>query len=104
MTTKVRTIALLALAELLAMSLWFSASAVTSVLATEWRLDQGGTAWLTMAVQLGFVAGALLVALFNVADIWSPRVVVCVGALVGAAANALIPAYAEFANWSPYGL
>jgi len=52
---------------------------------------QAATAWLTMAVQLGFVAGALLVALFNVADIWSPRVVVCVGALVGAGANALIP-------------
>ncbi|HEY2824962.1 MAG TPA: MFS transporter [Gemmatimonadales bacterium] len=91
MTPKFRTVTLLALAELLAMSLWFSASAVTPLLATEWHLDQGSTAWLTMAVQLGFVAGALVVALFNVADRWSPRLVVCSGALVGAAANALIP-------------
>ena len=95
MTPKARSILLLAIAELLAMSLWFSASAVTPILSAEWKLDAGGTAWLTMAVQLGFVAGALLVALFNIADLWSPRLVVCAGALIGAAANALIPLMAH---------
>src|SRR5690349_20119299 len=48
-----------------------------------------------MAVQLGFVAGALLVAVFNIADLWSPRLVVCGGALIGAGANALIPLMAH---------
>ena len=33
-----------------------------------WRLDDSGRAWLTMSVQAGFVAGALLSALLNLAD------------------------------------
>jgi MFS family permease len=72
------------------MGLWFSASAVTPALARAWGLSAGGAAWLTMAVQIGFVVGAFLSALFNVADIWKPRYVFAGGALLGAAANALI--------------
>jgi MFS family permease len=89
---KWRTLLLLALAECLAMGLWFSASAVAPALVREWSLTAGQGAWLTMAVQLGFVAGALLSALFNVPDLWPPRVVVALGAFVGAALTALIPA------------
>ncbi|MCB0163297.1 MAG: MFS transporter, partial [Anaerolineae bacterium] len=40
--------------------------------------------------QIGFVVGAFLSALFNVADVWPPRIVFTVGALFGAAVNALI--------------
>jgi MFS family permease len=92
---KWRTLLLLSLAELLAMGLWFSASAVTPVLIDEWRLTTGDAAWLTMSVQIGFVVGALLSALFNVADIWAPRKVVAAGALAGAGLNALIPLMAD---------
>ena len=88
---KWRTISLLAAAELLAMGLWFSASAVAPVLREHWSLSGAQAAWLTMAVQLGFVAGALLSALFNVPDLWSPRRVVACGAWAGAAVNALVP-------------
>ena len=91
MQPKWRTLLLLALAELLAMSLWFSASAVTPVLARDWDLSAGEAAWLTMSVQIGFVAGALLSALFNVPDLWSPRRVFALGAFGGALLNALIP-------------
>ena len=90
MTEKWRTVLLLALAELLAMGLWFSASAVTPTLTTAWQLSAGDAAWLTMSVQIGFVVGAFLSALFNVADVWSPRKVFAGGAILGAAANALI--------------
>ncbi len=76
---------------LLAMSLWFSATAVVPVLTERWGLTEGSAAWLTMSVQLGFVLGALLSALFNVADIWAPRKVFAVGAFAGAILNALIP-------------
>jgi len=55
-----RGLFLIALAELLAMSLWFSATAAAPELAAEWGLTATETAWLTIAVQLGFVAGALL--------------------------------------------
>lgn len=85
---------LLSLAELLGMSLWFSASAVTPALTTAWDLTPGGVAWLTMSVQIGFVVGAFLSALFNIADVWPPRLVFAWGATVGAVANALIAAVA----------
>lgn len=58
MSKKWQVVSLLALAEFLAMSLWFSASAVTPALTTAWNLTSGGAAWLTMSVQIGFVAGA----------------------------------------------
>ncbi len=95
MTTKWRVLLVLSLAELLAMSLWFSATAVTPALITAWKLTASDAAWLTMTVQLGFVVGALLSALFNVPDLWAPRKVVAVGAFLGAGLNALIPLVAE---------
>ena len=95
MTDKWRTVLLLALAELLAMGLWFSASAVTPALTTAWDLSASGVAWLTMSVQIGFVVGAFLSALFNVADVWPPRIVFVFGALFGAVANGLIALQAD---------
>ncbi len=91
MTAKWRTLWLLAVAELLAMGLWFAASAVAPALQAEWGISSGGAAWLTMAVQLGFVTGALLSALFNVPDIWAPRAVIATGAWLGAACTAAVP-------------
>lgn len=80
----------LAVAELLAMSLWFSASAVVPQLTLEWALSPGQQAWLTMSVQLGFVAGALLSAVLNVADRHPAHRVFEVSAYAGAVANGLI--------------
>jgi MFS family permease len=94
MAGKRRQLALLALAETLAMGLWFSGSAVVPQLVGVWGLDVAAQAWMTMSVQLGFVAGALASALANLADrVPAPRLfAVC--ALAGAAANAAIPALA----------
>ena len=83
--------ALLSAAETLAMGLWFSASAVVPQLTAEWGLDGAGQAWLTMSVQLGFVAGALTSAFANLADRVPARWLFAGGALAGAAANAAIP-------------
>src|SRR5438552_7907512 len=55
-----RTLALLAIAELLGMSLWFSGSAVIPSLTKEWHLSESASSWLTLSVQLGFVVGTLL--------------------------------------------
>jgi len=90
-SAKWRTLLLLALAELLAMGLWFSATAVAPALQDAWGISAGAAAWLTMSVQLGFVAGALLSALFNVPDVWAPRRVLAAGAFAGAALTAAIP-------------
>ena len=91
MTSKWRNLTLLALAELLAMGLWFSASAVVPQLTIEWALDDNGKSWLTMSVQIGFVVGALASAVFNLADRISNRLLMGVSALLGALFNAAIP-------------
>jgi MFS family permease len=91
---KWRTVWLLALAELLAMAVWFSASAVVPALAAEWDLDEGGRAWLTMSVQIGFVAGAFGSALLNLADRIPARWLFSCSALLAALATVLIPALA----------
>lgn len=84
-----RALALLSLAELLGMSLWFSASAVGPALSLEWSLSESTAGWLTIAVQLGFVAGTLLSALFNLPDIFSTRRLFALAAFAGALTNAL---------------
>lgn len=93
MTTKWRTLLLLALAELLGISLWFSASAVVPDLTEAWGLSDGGKAWLTMSVQVGFVAGTLISAVFNLADIIPAHRFFAGSALMAGVANALIPAF-----------
>ena len=83
-----RTLALLALAVLLAMSLWFSASAVVPAIRAEWSLSETQAGWLTLSVQLGFVAGTLLSALLNLPDVLSARKLFALSAACGAIANA----------------
>ncbi len=82
-----RALALLALALVLSMSTWFSASAVVPQLREEWSLGATAAAWLTIAVQLGFVAGALASSLVNLADVVSPRIVIAAGSAGAALAN-----------------
>ncbi len=83
-----RVLVLLSVAELLGMSLWFSASAVSPLLKAEWGLSDGAATWLTLSVQLGFVAGTLASAILNLPDVFAPRRLVVGASLLGAAANA----------------
>ena len=94
MSIKWRTIALLSIAELLGMAVWFSASAVVASLAEAWSLDDSGRAWLTMSVQAGFVIGAFGSALLNLADIVPAPRLIAVSSLLAAAATILIPLFA----------
>ena len=77
----------LAVAELLAMAPWFSASAVAPALVRAWHLTPATTAWLTISVQLGFVAGALVSAILTLADRLSARRLVAGSATVAALAT-----------------
>jgi MFS family permease len=80
----------LAVAEFLGMTLWFSATAVTPVLVDEFQMSPSRAAWLTMAVQAGFVVGTLASAAANLADVLNARVLLFLGALAGAVANASV--------------
>jgi MFS family permease len=90
-----RQLAVLSLAELFALSLWFSASAVLPALRQEWQLGDGGSAGLTIAVQLGFIVGTLASALGNLPDVWSPRLLMAGSATVGALANGAVALWVE---------
>ena len=79
------------LAQLLVMTLWFSASAVAPELGAAWGLSPGRQAWLTASVQLGFVVGALVSALTNLPDRIPAQRLFAASALVAAALTAAIP-------------
>ncbi len=83
-------LALLGFAELLGMSVWFTASAVSSELRELWGLSYGATGWLTTVVQFGFVAGTAGAALLNLADVLPSRFYFAIAAFLAAGANALL--------------
>jgi MFS family permease len=83
-----RALALLAVAELLGMSLWFAATAMAPQLRQRWGLDAAQAGWLTTIVQLGFVAGTATAAVLNLADVLPSRALFTGAALLGAVANA----------------
>jgi MFS family permease len=95
MNTKWRTMVLLSIAELLGMAVWFSASAVVASLAQDWSLDDSGRAWLTMSVQAGFVIGALLSSLLNLADVLPAPRLMAVSSFLAAFSTVLIPVVAK---------
>ncbi|HUX87636.1 MAG TPA: MFS transporter, partial [Chloroflexota bacterium] len=79
----------IALAQVGAMSTWFSAAAVAPSLTRDWHLSVQELALLTVAVQLGFVAGGLSFAISGIADVLATRRVFVASALAAAAFNAL---------------
>ncbi|WP_435064914.1 MFS transporter [Halobaculum sp. EA56] len=85
-----RALALVGVAELFAMTLWFSASAVAPELSATWGMTPTEEGLLTTAVQLGFVAGALASAALTLADVVRPKVLFAASAFAGAAATAAI--------------
>ncbi len=94
-----RLLALLGVGELLAMSPWFSASAVAPLIVAEWSLTGLDLPLMTIAVQLGFVVGALLLAGTGAADVLPARGLFMAGALAAAGAN-LGFAYVAHDAWS----
>ncbi len=95
MSRKWRSVSLLTLAELLALALWFSATAVLPQLTAAWQLSAAGQSWLTMSVQLGFVVGALTSAILNLADRMPVRYLCAVSTLLGAGFNAALALFVD---------
>ena len=83
-----RALVAIALSQLFALSVWFSTAAVGPSIETAWGLSQSQTTWLALAVQAGFVTGALGLALLGVSDAVPARFLFIGSALVAAAANA----------------
>jgi MFS family permease len=84
------SLALIVLAQVLALSLWFSGTAAGPAMAREAAVPPGFLAWLTGGVQAGFVLGTLASAVLALPDRIDPRRLIAAACLFGAAANALI--------------
>lgn len=82
--------ALIALVEVLGLSVWFSATAVVPSLRSEWGIGAAAAVWLTASVQVGFVAGAVTSAVLNVADRTAPQRLLAASALGAAACTAAL--------------
>jgi MFS family permease len=88
-TQRWRQLVVIAVTSVFVLGLWFATSAVLPTLRTEWGMSQGTATWLTNAVQLGFVAGAVLSAALNLPDLLSCRVLIAASAALGALSTAV---------------
>ncbi len=81
-------IALIVVAEFLGTSLWFSSNAAAFELQALLSLSARDIGWLTNAVQAGFIAGTLAMALSGLADRFAASRIVFACCVLGAIANA----------------
>lgn len=86
---------LIALVQVLAMGVWFSASAVVPALASQWHMSAGVGAWLTAPVQAGFVAGAVVSAGFGLADRMPPHLLAASCAASAAGCTLVMALFAD---------
>ncbi|WP_030482509.1 MFS transporter [Nocardioides aequoreus] len=90
-----RPVTTVVVAQLLGTSLWFSANSAADDLRRVWELDAADIGRLTIAVQLGFVVGTLVLAMTGLADRYAASRVFVVAAVVGAVANAAFALLAD---------
>ena len=84
------SITLIAVSQVAAMTLWFSATAIIPALQAQHGLGSATASLFTSAVQLGYVVGTLTSAFFGLAARWDPRRLFAASALIASAANASI--------------
>lgn len=81
-------LALVAVAMIASMGPWFAASASSAALVRDLGLSLTQAAWLTMMVQLGFVAGTLAIAATGAADVFRAPSLMAAGGLLAALSTA----------------
>jgi MFS family permease len=81
---------LIALVQVLGLSVWFSATAVVPSLRSEWGIGATAAVWLTASVQVGFFVGAVISTVFNLADRTTPQNLLAASALGAAACTAAL--------------
>jgi predicted MFS family arabinose efflux permease len=95
-----RQLWLVAAVQVLAMSVWFATAAVVPSLISEWRISRGDASWLTTAVQLGFVTGAVSSAAANLADRMRISALIATASALAGATTLLVPLLAHGLAWA----
>ena len=85
-----RALILVSLATFFSLSVWFSTNAISGALEVEKSINESSMAILTIAVQLGFVFGTLLIAVTNLSDLINARTLFAYAAVLAALANLLV--------------
>ena len=99
MSGRWRAIALVAACQVMAFSLWFSATAVLPALSAEGGLDAFQSSLFTSVVAIGFVCGTLTSAVLGLADRWELHHFFRASAWVAAAANLGLLAFDPASPW-----
>ena len=81
------TLPVIVFAQFAGTSIWFSGNAVLAELMQRWSSSSPMAGWITSAVQVGFIAGTLVFAIFAVSDRFSPRWVFLLCAVAGSLSN-----------------
>ncbi len=79
----------IAFAQFLGCSLWFSVNGVSAALLDDWGVEPSAMGWLTGAVQAGFIAGTLGLAMTNLADRFRASTIFLWASIAGSMANLL---------------
>lgn len=85
-----RQLAILSVAMVLGMTPWFSATVAAPGMIAEWGVSAATAAWLTVAVQAGFVIGTFVSALLLLSDRFSARLLAAAASVLAASATALL--------------
>ena len=85
-----RALIFVSAATFFTLSVWFSTNAISGALEVEKSVDESAIAILTIAVQLGFVFGTLLIAVTNLSDLLNARTLFAISALLAAITNLLV--------------
>ncbi|MBM3394041.1 MAG: MFS transporter [Betaproteobacteria bacterium] len=90
-----RAVGVIVIAQLFGTSLWLSANGAALDLTRYWNMSAAQLGWLTNAVQLGFIAGTLILSLSGLADRHHASRIVVASCLAGAMFNALFALVAQ---------
>lgn len=80
----------ISIAQLFALSLWFSATVIIPDLKVVWTLSAFSEAFISASVPLGFIFGAFFSAYFGLPDRYNARLIFTISALLGALINGLM--------------
>lgn len=90
MTSKKVVLPIIVLSQFCCTSLWFVGNAIIGDLVINFNLNPSALGDLTAAIQLGFIIGTFIFAMFTIADWFSPSKVFLVSAIVASLFNVLI--------------
>lgn len=85
----------IAAVQVLGLTVWFSVSAVVPALQSEWGISTAQAVWLTGTVQLGFVTGALVSTVLNLADRFRGQVLMALSAAAAASTTFALAVVAD---------